>query len=146
MKSFAATPADLAAYGPLSDASGERHFVLRVVGESRGAQIAHIEGIEDREAAETLKGLRLHVRRGALPEPGPDSFYHVDLIGLEAVDLKGAEIGRVAAVLDLPAGDVLEIAQRGGGELLLPFTRAVVPSVDLRARRLVVDPPDEVEA
>jgi len=145
VKSYAETPSGVAAYGPLTDTAGGR-FELVPIGESRGALIARIKGIEDRDDAEALKGTRLHVPRAALPEPEPDSFYHVDLIGLEAVDKRGAEIGRVAAVLDLPAGDVLEIAQRGGGELLVPFTRATVPSVDLKGRRLVVDPPDEVEA
>lgn len=146
VKSYAAVPTDLASYGPLTDAKGERPFTLSVVGETRGAVIARIEGITDRDAAEALKGTRLHVPREALPEPGADSYYHVDLIGLEAVDVNGSAVGRVAAVHDLPAGDVLEIRQDGGGELMLPFTRAVVPRVDIRARRLVVDPPGEVEA
>ena len=146
IRSYAAVPADLASYGPLFDAHGERRFAVKVIGETRGALIVRIVGIDDRDAAEALKGTRLHVRRDALPEPEPESYYHVDLIGLEAVDVNGAAVGRVAAVHDLPAGDVLEIRQEGGGELMLPFTRAVVPAVDLRARRLVIDPPGEVEA
>lgn len=146
IRSHAAVPADIAAYGPLFDACGDRHFNIRVIGKTRGALIVTIDGVRDRDLAEALKGTRLHVRRGALPEPEPESYYHVDLIGLEAVDTHGAAVGRVAAVHDLPAGDVLEIRQTGGGELMLPFTRAVVPAVDLRARRLVVDPPGEVEA
>lgn len=145
VKSYAATPEDLVAYGALTDASGRRRFALTLVGESRGTLIAAIEGVHDRNAAEALCGTRLYVGRDALPPPEPDGYYHVDLIGLGVVDRAGAPIGRVRAVLDLPAGDVLEIERDDGGELLLPFTRAVVPSVDLEAGVIVVDPPGEVE-
>jgi 16S rRNA processing protein RimM len=146
VRSFTAVPSDLVRYGALSDAAGGRRLVLHLTGESRGLLIARVEGVTDRDGAASLRGLRLHVARAALPEPEPESFYHVDLIGLAAVDRAGAEIGRVAAVHDLPAGDVLEIARHDGGELLLPFTRAVVPAVEPRAGRIVIDPPCEVEA
>ncbi|MGD9537354.1 MAG: ribosome maturation factor RimM [Alphaproteobacteria bacterium] len=144
VKSFAATPGGLAAYGALSDASGRRKFELRLIGESRGALIAQIEGVDDRDAAEALRGTRLYVGRDALPAPEPDDFYHVDLIGLRVVDTRGEAIGRVRDVLDLPAGAVLEIEREDGDELLLPFTRAAVPTVDLDAGLMVVDLPAEV--
>jgi 16S rRNA processing protein RimM len=145
VKSFAARPEDLVAYGQLCDASARRRFELRLIGASRGTLIAEIEGVHDRDAAEALCGTPLHVSRDALPPPEPDDYYHVDLVGLGVVDTRGAAIGRVRAVLDLPAGDVLEIERADGGELLLPFTRAAVPRVDLDAGVIVVDPPGEVE-
>jgi 16S rRNA processing protein RimM len=146
VKSFTAAPADLVAYGPLSDASGTRRFALVLIGESRGVLIARIEGVDDRDAAEHLRGVRLHVPRQALPTPEPDSYYHADLIGLRVVDRAGRAIGRVRAVLDLPAGAVIEIGKNDGGELLLAFSDATVPTVDLDAGFMVVDPPEEVEA
>lgn len=146
VKSFTATPSDLAAYGPLSDATGRRRFKLTLVGESRGAVIARVEGVGDREAAERLRGMKLHVRREALPEPEPDSYYHVDLIGLRVVDRAGRAIGEVRAVHSLPASDVIEIGRDDGGELLLAFTAANVPTIDLDAGVMVIEPPGEVEA
>jgi 16S rRNA processing protein RimM len=146
VKSFAAVAADLAAYGALTDERGKRRFALELIGETRGAVIVRIEGIDDRDAAEALRGMRLFVRRSALPEPEPESFYQVDLIGLRAVDVSGRTVGEVRAVHDLPSSAVIEIATDDGGELLVPFTRHVVPSIDLAHRLMVVDPPQEVMA
>jgi 16S rRNA processing protein RimM len=146
VKSFTAAPADLVAYGPLCDASGKRRFALALIGGSRGILIARIEGVADRDAAGRLRGVRLHVPRAALPAPGPDSYYHADLIGLRVINRAGTAIGTVRAVLDLPAGAVIEIGRNDGGELMLAFTDATVPTVDLGAGVMVVDPPEEVEA
>ncbi len=146
VKSFAAVPADLVAYGPLCDASGRRRFALTLIGESRGALIARIEGVDDRDAAERLRGVRLHVPRQALPTPEPDSYYHADLIGLRVVDKAGQAVGTVRAVLDLPGGAVIEIAKNDAGELLLTFTDATVPTVDVEAGVMVIDPPEEIDA
>ncbi len=146
VKSFAAAPADLVAYGALVDASGTRRFALTLIGESRGALIARFEGVDDRDGVEALRGLRLYVPRRAMPAPEPESYYQTDLIGLRVIDKAGQAIGTVRAVLDLPAGAVIEIARADGGELLLAFTDATVPSIDLEAGLMVVDPPEEVEA
>jgi 16S rRNA processing protein RimM len=146
IKSFTADPADVAAYGPLEDERGARRFRLQVVGQSKGVVIARIDGVEDRDAAEALRGVRLHVGRDALPEPEEEEYYHADLIGLDAVLPDGTVFGRVLAVHDFGAGDSLEVERPagagGGGTVLVPFTRAAVPAVDLKARRLVVDPPE----
>ncbi len=146
VRSFTTVPADLVAYGALSDASDQRRFTLTLIGESRGALIARVDGVEDRNAAEALKGVRLHVPRAALPAPEPESYYHADLIGLRVVDKAGQAIGTVRAILDLPAGAVIEIETLTGGELLLAFTDATVPTIDLAAGLMVVDPPEEIEA
>jgi len=142
VKSFTADPADVAAYGPLSDESGVRRFRLRVVGQSKGVVIAAIDGIADRDAAEALRGVRLYVGRSVLPPPEEDEFYHADLVGMAAETADGAPFGRVVAVHDFGAGDSLEIERPEGGTILMPFSRAAVPVVDLAARRLVVDPPE----
>jgi len=144
IKSFTEAPGDIAAYGPLSDEAGARSFAVRVTGEAKGAILAAIAGVADRDAAEALKGTRLYVDRAALPVPvDAEEFYHADLIGLMAEDRAGRALGRVVAVHNFGAGDLLEIAPEGGQSLLLPFTKAAVPEVDLAGGRLVVEPPAE---
>lgn len=137
--SYAADPSDIASYGPLSDASGTREIRLKLVGASSKGIIARVSGIADRTAAEALRGTELFVTREQLPEPETEEFYHVDLIGLEAVSPDGVVIGRVIGVENYGAGDLLDIRLAGGGASeLVPFTQAFVPEVDLPARRLVV--------
>jgi len=109
--------------------------------------IAGLEGIGDRNAAEALKGLRLYVARAALPEADEDEFYHADLLGLKVVMAEGgAEVGTVRAIIPAGASEVLEI-DRGPGEqtLLVPFTRAAVPEIDIGAGWLSIDPPGETQ-
>lgn len=146
--SFTAEPKAIGTYGPLDDESGTRRFeiaALRPVKDN--IFIARLAGVTTREAAEALNNLDLYLPRAALPAAADDEFYHADLIGLTALDSAGAEIGRVTDVLNFGGGDILEIAPAAGGEtLLLPFTKACVPSVDLAQKRLVVVPPIEVEA
>ncbi|MBX6369503.1 MAG: ribosome maturation factor RimM [Rhodospirillales bacterium] len=143
IKPFTAEPAAIAAYGPLEDETGTRRFEIRLVGEGKGVVIATLKGIGDRNAAEALKGLRLYVARAALPPPGEEEFYHADLIGLAAVRRDGTLLGRVCAVHDFGAGDSLELALADGGTLLVPFTKAVVPEIDVAGGKLVVEPPEE---
>ncbi len=143
--SFTAEPEAIAAYGPLSDEAGERTFRLAIVGRIKNALICCIDGISDRTAAEGLRGMGLYVPRAALPALAEEEYYHADLIGLRA-DVCGAAaedsgwLGRVVAVHDFGAGPVLEIAEGPGGSVLIPFTRAAVPEVDLAAGRIGVAP------
>ncbi len=145
LKSFTAVPEDIVAYGPLSDERDQQTFALELVGRSGGLLLARIEGVANRDRAEALKGTRLYVARGALPEPEEEEYYHADLIGLVARDQSGGTLGRVKAVHSYGAGDILEI-EGAGRPLLLPFTKAVVPEVDIETGQFVVCPPEEVEA
>ena len=141
VKSFTEAPEDLAAYGPVSDATTTRTFRVKVVGTAQGQVTARLSGIDDRTAAEALKGLRLYVPRTALPAPDEDEFYHADLVGL-SVELTGGEaLGTVKAVHDYGAGTSLEVTGGSRGLVMVPFTKAVCPVVDLTAGRVVVDPP-----
>ncbi len=139
VRSFAAAPGGLTAYGPLFDARGRR-FALTLLAEG----LARIEGVADRDAAAALTGTKLYVPRSALPPPGEEEFYLADLVGLAAVTAQGESLGAVRAVEDHGAGAFLVLS--GPPERLIPFTRACVPVVDLAARRLVVVPPAEVVA
>jgi len=142
VKSFTAEPEGVAGYGPVEDERGERRLTLRLVGSAKGVLIAQIAGIDDRNAAEALRGLRLYLPREALPPPGEEEYYHADLIGLAAALADGTPVGTVRAVHDFGAGDTLEIDRAEGQPVIVPFTRAVVPVVDLEGGRLVLDPPE----
>lgn len=141
--SYTATPASLADYGPLLDEQG-RAWTLAWRGEGV-AQLTDAEGraVADRTAAEKLTNLKLHIDRDRLPVPDAEEFYLSDLVGLDAVDPAGAQLGRVFTVHDYGAGTSLEIT-REGQPLLVPFTRACVPEIDIPAGRLVVVVPDEI--
>lgn len=141
LKSFTAEPEAVADYGPLTDDRGRSHEVT-LEGPVKGGFAARLSGVATREQAEALRGTRLSVPRERLPSLPDDEFYHADLIGLSVRDPGGAEIGRVKAVLEFGAGDILEIALPGGRTALLPFTREAVPTVDLASGRLVADPPE----
>jgi 16S rRNA processing protein RimM len=146
IKSFTDDPAGVAAYGPVSDESGQRRFALIVTGAAKGGVIARIDGVLDRTAADALRGLRLYVPRTALPPPSAGEYYRADLIGLSAELSDGTRYGRVADVQDYGAGDLLEIARLDGTTELLPFTDRIVPAVDVAAGRVVIEPPDYVES
>lgn len=146
LRCFTEKPTQITAYGPLTDETGERRFEVAVVGAAKGGVLARIDGVTDRNAAEALKGTRLFVSRSALPALAPDNeFYHADLVGLGVETPDGRRLGKVKAVLNYGAGDVLEVADEAGGSLLLPFTKAAIPVVDLSGGRLVAAPPAEVE-
>jgi 16S rRNA processing protein RimM len=145
--SHTADKAALADYGPLSDGKGRR-FTLAWRGEGI-AELAELGDsaptrVADRDAAARLTNTRLYIERARLPAPDDDEFYLADLIGLDAVDASGVARGRVVAVHDYGAGASLEIAS-DGRPLIVPFTRAAVPEVDIAGGRVVVSPPDEVE-
>lgn len=143
VRAFTTDPRAIGAYGPLSNEVGDRSLEVRVLGATKNGLVVRAEGINDRSAAEALRGTRLFVGREALPPPGEDEFYHADLIGLRAefADEDGAPrrlVGRVAAVHDFGAAPVLEIESAGAPSLMIPFTLAAVPEVDIAGGRLVI--------
>lgn len=144
VKPFTADPADVTAYGPLTDKAGKRVIGLTLLSRHKGQWLARVEGVEDRNAAEALRGTELYAERSRMPAPEEDEFYHADLIGLTAVGTDGVEVGTVRAVHDFGAGDILEIVVTEGPPLMLPFTKAAVPEIDIAGGRLVVDPPEEL--
>jgi len=147
--SHTADPADLTAYGPLSD-GGARQFLLRWKADGVAEVSELIDGkpvkLTDRTAAEKLTNTRLFIDRAALPAPDEeDEFYLADLLGLSAVDAGGTVLGTIGQVHDYGAGVSLEIVRQSGGPaLILPFTRVCVPEVDIASGRVVVAPPDEI--
>ena len=146
VRPFTETPEGVAAYGPVIAEPGGVTLDLQVLRIVKDGVAARAKGIADRTTAETLKGKRLYVDRAALPTPAEEEFYHADLIGLRAEDEAGAVIGRVAALHNFGAGDVLEIERAGGKPLLLTFTKAMVPVVDVKGGRVVVmTPPESAE-
>ena len=144
IKPFTDLPEDVAAYGMISDEAGGRRFDINVEAVRGGMVIATFNGVVDRGAAEALKGLRLYVSKDALPEPDDDEFYHADLLGLEVMQ-DGGMIGTVRSIIPAGTGEVLEIDRGPGQEtLLVPFTKAAVPKVEIGEGRLTVDLPQEL--
>ncbi len=146
--SHTADPTALTGYGALSDGSGRR-FLLRWVGEGIAEVSELIDGrqvkLAGRDAAERLTNTKLFIERDRLPEPEDDEYYLADLLGLAAVDPHGAGLGIVSVVHDYGAGASLEIQRDDASSLLIPFTAACVPDVNLGAGRVTVAFPDEVE-
>jgi 16S rRNA processing protein RimM len=142
LRCFTEAPDGAAAYGPLCDERGRELFSVRVVGRAPGGVIAEVEGIRDRDAALALRGTRLYVPRERLPEPEEGEFYHEDLVGLAARTPEGEPLGRVTAVHDFGAGELLEVELASGGSELVPFTHEAVPDIDLAGGHVTVVLPE----
>jgi 16S rRNA processing protein RimM len=146
LKSFCAQPEAIAAYAPLWTEDGSRSFTLRITRTIPNGFAARLSGVGTKEEADALRGVEMFADRSLLPNLPDDEFYHADLIGLEVFDAGGAKLGTVRAVHNHGAGDILEIYAPGRKTaLLLPFTKAIVPTVDLTTGRIVADPPEESE-
>jgi len=142
VKSFCADPAAMGDYGPLASEDGKETYKIAITRPVKGGFAAKLGGVTTKEAADALRGVRLYADRDVLPALPDDEYYHTDLMGLIVLDTGGAEIGKVHAVLNHGASDLLEIRPTGGGEtVLLPFTLEVVPTVDLSAGKIIADPP-----
>jgi 16S rRNA processing protein RimM len=142
---FTEDPLAVKHYGPLMTKDGARQFEVTHVREAKDHLVATLKGIATREDAERLNGLELYVARDKLPETDEDEYYHADLIGLAAVNAADEPLGRVVAIHNFGAGDIIEIAPAKGATMLLPFTNAVVPTVDLAGGRVVIELPQEIE-
>jgi 16S rRNA processing protein RimM len=143
LQSFTADPLDIARYSPLSSADGARLFKLTSVKPAQDMLIARVAGIDGREAAEALSGTELYAPRDRLPvATEEDEFLMADLIGCEAVLADGTIFGTIIDVPNYGAGDLLDIKPvKGGPSVLMPFTKACAPVIDIAARRVVIDPP-----
>jgi 16S rRNA processing protein RimM len=142
---FTEDPLAVKRYGPLMTKDGARQFEVTQVREAKGHLVATLKGVATREDAERLNGVELYVAREKLPATDEDEYYHADLIGLAAVNAANEPLGRVIAIHNFGAGDIIEIAPPHGATLLLPFTNAVVPTVDVTGGRVVIELPDEIE-
>lgn len=143
LKSFTADPLAVQDYGPLTTEDGSRSFEIEITREIANGFAAWLSGVDSKEAADALKGTRLFAPRDRLPNLPDDEYYHADLIGLQVFDTGGARLGEVHAVLNHGASDLLELRVPGKSRtVLLPFTLAVVPTVDLASGRIVADPPE----
>jgi 16S rRNA processing protein RimM len=139
---FTEDPMAVLRYGPLESEDGRQRFEIESLRPAKQMFVARLKGVGDRTAAERLTNLALYIARDRLPPPEDGEFYHADLIGLTAYDRQGGAVGTVSAVHNFGAGDLLEIARDGGDSVMLPFTTAAVPAVDVAAGRIVVDPPE----
>lgn len=143
LKSFTAIPEAIASYAPLETEDGGHSFTVKITRQIKNGLAARLSGVATKEAADALRGTQLFVPRDRLPSLPDDEFYHADLIGLEVFDTGGAALGKVLSVINNGADDLLELSAPGQKQtVLLPFTKAVVPTVDLTQRRIVADPPE----
>jgi 16S rRNA processing protein RimM len=142
---FTEDPFAVKAYGPLLTKDGARSFEIATAREAKGHLVATFKGVATREDAERLNGIELYIAREKLPSTDENEYYHADLIGLAAVTPADQPLGRVIAIHNFGAGDIIEIAPLHGATMLLPFTNAVVPSVDLTSGRVVIALPDEID-
>jgi 16S rRNA processing protein RimM len=142
LRSFTAEPMAVKDYGALESEDGLQAFTIEALRPAKDVLIARLAGVGDRDTAEQLRNVKLYVPRARLPAPEADEFYHADLIGLAAVATDGRAIGTVVALQNFGAGDLIEVKRLDGAIELLPFTKAVVPEVDVAGGRIVVDWPE----
>ena len=143
LKSFCADPAAIADYAPLHDETGTNDFTVKIIRTVKNGFAVRLSGVTTKEQADALRGTQLFADRGNLPGLSDEEYYHTDLIGMAVLDTGGSELGRLKAVQNHGAGDLLEVTlTTSSATVLVPFTRAVVPTVDLATGRIIVDPPD----
>ncbi|MBI4275223.1 MAG: ribosome maturation factor RimM [Rhizobiales bacterium] len=142
LRSFTEEPGAVAGYGALETEDGARSFEIVNLRAAKDRFVVKLSGIDNRDAAETLRNVKLYVPRDRLPAIGDESFYHADLIGLAAVTTRGEALGELIAIQNYGAGDILEIRLRDGTTVMLPFTDTTAPNVDIDAGKIVVDPPE----
>ena len=142
---FTEDPMAVMQYGPLSTKDGARNFEVANAREAKGHLVATLKGVATREEAERLNGIELYIPRSKLPATDADEYYHADLIGLAAENAAGEAIGRVIAIHNFGAGDIIEIATANGPTIMLPFSNAVVPEIDLKGGRIVIEPPEDID-
>ncbi len=144
-KVFTDTPGALPRYGVLHTKDGRKFKITAFRSSKEGEAVIAFEGVSDRSSAEALKGTQLFVERAALPEPEEDEFYHADLVGLEARDSEGRLLGKVAAIHNFGASDVIELLRADGDQVHLAFTRETVPHIHIKDGYIIVAVPEDAE-
>ena len=143
LKSFCADPAAIADYAPLFTEDGRKFAQLVLTGQQKNGFTARLDGVITKEDADALRNVKLMADRAQMPSLPDDEYYYTDLIGLDVLDTGGEKLGTVKNVMDHGAGDLLEVQVPGASDtVLLPFTQAAVPTVDLASGRIIADPPD----
>jgi 16S rRNA processing protein RimM len=145
VKTFTLNPGDFGRYGPLMTKSGRRLAVTATRALKGDEAVVAFEGIRDRNGAEALEGEELYIARGALPSPEAGEYYHADLIGLAVADRAGSVLGKVHALHNFGAGDIVEIEFAGGKTEFVPFNADSVLSIDVPGGRVVIDLPPATE-
>lgn len=145
IKSFTDDPLAIGSLGKLTDESGKASYKIHVTGTQKESVLARIEGVQDRTAAEKVRGLKLFVRREQMPKPQDGEFFVSDLVGLEARLQDGTLWGRVVLADDFGAGSVLEVELVSGKNEMIAFTLEAVPEVDIEKGHIVVVPPEQLE-
>ena len=142
LKSFTSEPASIGLYGPLQSSSGQS-FEITKLKAAKDDFIASLKNVNDRNDAETLKGVELFVARRKLPKLKTHEAYAHDLIGLDVVLENGTALGKLVGMPNYGAGDLLEVAVDGNSEtVLIPFTNAFVPQEDFSSGRIIVILPE----
>ena len=143
IKTFTELPEAIATFGKLCDERGDTSFVIRSIKPAKGGIVARIKGVDNRGAAEQLKGTALFTSRAHLPELEEGEYYYSDLLGLEVRFDDGRLFGHVKAVENFGAGDLIDVQPLEGGDtIFIPFTREIVPEIDIEAGWLTINPPE----
>ena len=143
LKSFTSEPEDIATYSPLFSEDGRTTYDVELTGRLNNAFSARLSGVANKEQADTMKGQKLFAPRSVFPNLPDDEFYYTDLIGLDVYDTGGVKLGKLTAVHNHGATDLLEISLMSSQKTaLLPFTQENVPTVDLTTGKIIIDPPD----
>lgn len=145
LRSFTSDPLDIENYSPLLNETGTRCFEMQIDGETRQGLIATIKGIRDRNAAEALKGAQLFTEKSKLPPAEEEEFYYDELIGLDVRDNTGVILGKVVALYDFGAGDIIEMKLTAGGKEMYPFTRQNFPEIRSEEGYILAELPEIID-
>lgn len=145
LRSFTTDPYAITEYGALMNATGSKRYDIRIDGANKGGLFATIKGVNDRNAAEAMKGTELFADKANIPPADEDEFYYDELIGLEVRDATGTALGRVAAMYDFGAGDIIEISLTAGGKEMYPFTKQNFPEIHVKDGYITAELPEIVD-
>lgn len=146
LRSYTAIPEDILAYGALLNKEGTKRFELNLDGATKHGLIVSLKGLKDRNAAELLKGTEVFADRAHMPEPDEEEFYYDQLIGLEVRDSEGKNLGKITALYDFGAGDIIEILLADSAKKeMYPFTRQNFPAIHIDEGFIRADLPEVLE-